>query len=699
MPSSLLRLAVAALAAASMFAPSARVAAQAQASDPPHAKFGPWGVDLTGADTTVRPGADFFRYVNGAWIARTEIPADRSAYGLRATMSDLTEARLREILEAAAQRASHEPTTVEGKVGAFYRSFLDTARVERLGATPIAPLLDAVRGATTRSAIARLMGRGMSDFYGSAFGVRIMVDRKDPSVNSVYIGQVGLLLPDRDYYLKPEFASQRAALRQYAAAVLSLVGWPDAAGAADSVLAFESRLAEVSWTRTQQRDRVATYNPMSADSLTQLAPGFDWRAYLAGADLGAVRHVVVRERSAFPSLASVYAATPVSTLQAYLALTVLYHAGPYLARPFADPWFALHGRAITGQQTETVRWKRAIRAVGGGDYSGGDRFDRFGNLGWAVGKLYTDRYFPPTAKTAIEQLVANLKAAMRARLEGLDWMSAPTKVEALRKLDTYAIKVAYPDTPRDYSAVVIRDDDLIGNVRRTAAADWSYELRQLGRSVDRTQWMMTPQTNNAYNGALRDIVFPAGILQPPIFDPAADPAVNYGAIGGVIGHELVHGFDDEGRKIDAAGALRDWWVPEDAARFTERARMLGAQYSAYEPLPGLHVNGQLTMGENIADLGGLTVALDAYRASLHGAPSPVLDGMTGEQRVFLGWAQAWRTKRREAALRRQVTSDPHSPPESRVNGPVRNIDAWYTLFNVQPGDALYLAPEERVRIW
>jgi putative endopeptidase len=699
MPSSLLRLAAVALGQAIALTLPTELVAQAQGANTPHARYGSWGVDLAGADTTIRPGADFFRYVNGRWLDRTEIPADKSAYGLRTTMSELTEGHMRELLEGAARRASHEPTTIKGKVGAFYRSFLDSTHVESLGATPVAPLLDAVRQATTHSAVARLMGRGMADLYGSAFDVRVRVDLKDPTVNSAYIGQAGLLLPDRDYYLKPEFAPQRAALRQYAATVLHLAGWPAADRAADSVVAFGSRLAEVSWTRVQQRDRVATYNPISVDSLAALAPGFDWRAFLAGAGLGDARRVVVRERSAFPRLAGVYAETPVSTLQAYLALTVLYHAGPYLARPFADPWFALHGRAITGQQAEAVRWKRAIHAVGGGDYLGGDRFDRFGNLGWAVGQLYTDRYFPPAAKTAIEQLVANVKSAMRTRLERLEWMSAATKAEALRKLDTYSIKVAYPDTPRDYSAVVIRDDDLIGNVRRAAAADWAYESRQLGASVNRAQWVMTPQTNNAYNGALRDIVFPAGILQPPIFDPAADPAVNYGAIGGVIGHELVHGFDDQGRKIDAAGALRDWWVPEDAARFTALARMLGAQYSAYEPLPGLHVNGDLTMGENIADLGGLTVALDAYRASLRGTPSPVLDGLTGEQRVFLGWAQAWRTKRRETALRRMVTSDPHSPPEYRANGPVRNIDAWYTLFNVKPGDALYLTPAERVRIW
>jgi putative endopeptidase len=409
--------------------------------------------------------------------------------------------------------------------------------------------------------------------------------------------------------------------------------------------------------------------------------------------------MVVAERSAFPRLARVYAETSIPTLQAYLAVTVLYHAGPYLARSYADAWFALHGRALSGQQEEQPRWKRAVHAVSGGDYGAGDRFDRFGNLGWVVGQLYTDRYFPAAAKAQIEQLVANLKTAMHARITQLEWMGPATKAEALRKLDTYTIKVGFPDVPRDYTDLVIRDDDLVGNVRRAAAANWRYYVRRRSGPVDRTDWAMTPQTNDAYNGYLRDIVFPAGILQPPIFDPAADPAVNYGAIGAVIGHELTHGFDDQGRKIDAAGVLRDWWTPEDAARFTASATRLGAQYAAYEPLSGVHVNADLTMGENIADLGGVTVALDAYRASLGGAPAPVLDGYTGEQRVFLGWAQAWRGKLRETALRRLVASDPHSPRMFRVNGPIRNIDTWYSLFHVEPGDALYLAPEARVRLW
>ena len=339
-----------------------------------------------------------------------------------------------------------------------------------------------------------------------------------------------------------------------------------------------------------------------------------------------------------------------------------------------------------------------MQAVSGGD-CGGERIDCFGNLGWAVGQLYTDRYFPPSAKVQIEALVANVKAAYRQRIEHLDWMSDATRAQALKKLDTYTIKVGYPDHPRDYANLVIRDDDLIGNVVRAGAADWKYRVDRLAGPVDRSAWWMTPQTNDAYNGSLRDIVFPAGILQAPIFDPSADAAINYGAIGAVIGHELTHGFDDEGRKIDAAGTLRDWWAKADAAQFEARAKRLGVQYSAFTPLPGVHVNGALTMGENIADLGGLTLALDAYHASLHGQPAPVLDGLSGDQRVFLGWAQAWRGKLRDDAVRRQVVSDPHSPRQFRVDGVVRNIDAWYAAFDVKPGDKLYLPPAERVRIW
>jgi putative endopeptidase len=386
-------------------------------------------------------------------------------------------------------------------------------------------------------------------------------------------------------------------------------------------------------------------------------------------------------------------------LQAWQAFNIADHAAPYLSKAFTDALFEMRNKTLSGQAEQKVRWKRGVQAVSGGDYAAGDRYDRFGNLGWAVGQLYSAKYFPPAAKAKIEELVANLKVAMHERIKGLDWMSDATKVQALKKLDTYNIKVGYPDKARDYSKVEIRGDDLIGNVRRAAAADWAFYVQRLAEPVDMSDWGMTPQTNDAYNGALRDIVFPAGILQPPMFDANADPAINYGAIGGVIGHELTHGFDDQGRKFDAEGKLNDWWTAEDAKTFEARAKVLGEQYSKFEPVPGAKVNGELTMGENIADLGGVVVALDAYRASLKGQPAPVIDGLSGEQRVFLGWAQAWRGKVRDDAVRRQVVSDPHSPRQYRVNGVMRNIDAWYDAFKVKPDEKLFVEPNGRVRIW
>ena len=438
---------------------------------------------------------------------------------------------------------------------------------------------------------------------------------------------------------------------------------------------------------------------MSVAELQAFAPGFAWRTYFEAAGLGNVTRVIVSEKSAFPKLAAIYSSTPIELLKAWAAFNVADHAAPYLSRPFTAAFFEMREKTLSGQQQQKLRWKRAVHAVSGGDYLSDDRYDSFGNLGWGVGQLYTARYFPPESKAKVQELVANLKAAYHARIERLDWMSPPTKAEALKKLETYNVKVGYPDKPRDYAGLIIRDDDLLGNVRRAAAWDWAFYVRRLPGPVDPQEWDMTPQTNDAYNGDLRDIVFPAGILLPPIFDASADAAINYGAVGGVIGHEMTHGFDDQGRKVDAEGRLRDWWAPQDAAVFEKRAAKLGAQFDSCEPLPGVHVNGKLTMGENIADLGGVTLALDAYHASLHGKPAPVIDGMTGDQRVFLGWAQAWRGKRTEAALHQLVVSDPHSPPQYRVDGPVRNTDAWYEAFGVKPGDKLYLAPEDRVRIW
>jgi len=672
----------------------------ARAADPSTGKpqYGAWGFDQAGADSKVKPGDDFFRYANGSWLDRTPIPADKPAVSLRLAMTDLTEQRLHDLMEAAVKDKASE-ATIEGKVGAFYQSFMDQAHVDALGAKPIAPQLGAVKQATTRDAQAALMGRTNTDFEGSLFNLGTDVDLKDIQHYAIYLSQAGLGMPDRDYYLKPEFATQKDAYQAYVTRLLTLSGWPQPEAAAKDVVAFETAIAQASISKVEQRDPVAMYNPMSVDDLKKLAPGFAWDDFLKSAQLGQLTRVVVMEKGAFPKLAALYAKTPVATIQAWQAARIADNAAYYLSTPFQQAYFEMHDKTLAGQQQIEARWKRGVHAVSGGDCGFGERLACFGNLGWAVGQLYTDKYFPASSKVKIEALVANLKAAYRVRIEKLDWMGPETRKEALKKLDTYAIKVGYPDHPRDYANVTMHSDDLAGNVLRAAQADWSFFVRRLDKPVDRSEWSMTPQTNDAYNGSLRDIVFPAAILQPPIFDPSADPAINYGAIGGVIGHELTHGFDDEGRKIDASGALRDWWTAADAKAFEERAKKLGAQYDAFQPLPGVHINGNLTMGENIADLGGLTLALDAYHASLHGKPAPVIDGLTGDQRVFLGWAQAWRGKLTDDAIRRQVTSDPHSPRAFRVNGPVRDIDAWYGAFGVKPGDKLYLAPDERVRIW
>jgi len=669
----------------------------APAGDKP--QYGSWGFDSAGADMKTRPGDDFFRYANGTWLDHVQIPADKPAYSLRLAMTDTTEQRLHELMEQAAAKVEHAPTTLDGKVGAFYKAFMDEARVEAGGAKPLTPDLAEVRAATTREALAGLMGRGNADFEGTLFYVFIDVDAKDPKHYAVNVSEGGLGLPDRDYYLKPEFAAQKAKYQAYVAQLLRLIAWPQAETRATEIVALETVVAGASWSRAQDRDPIATYNAMSVAELEKLAPGFAWKNFFAEAGLGDTKRVIVAERSAFPKLAAIYARTPIETLAAWQAFSIADNAAPYLSKPFADAYFEMRQKTLSGQQAQQLRWKRAVHAIGGGDFLVGDRFGTFGTMGWATGQLYTAKYFPPEAKVKIETLVTNLKAAFRARLQKLDWMGAATKAQALKKLDTYNIKVGYPDHPRDYSTLIIRDDDLVGDVRRAAEHDWAFLVHRLPEPVDRSDWFMTPQTNDAYNGNLRDIVFPAGILQPPVFDANADPAMNYGAAGAIIGHELTHGFDDQGRKFDAEGKLRDWWTASDAKTFEARAARLGAQYSAFEPLPGVRVNGALTMGENIADLGGVTLALDAYHASLGGKPAPVIDGFTGDQRVFLGWAQAWRGKLRDDAIRKQVVSDPHSPRQFRVNGPLRNLDAWYASFGVQPTDKLYVAPKNRVRIW
>jgi putative endopeptidase len=487
--------------------------------------------------------------------------------------------------------------------------------------------------------------------------------------------------------LRDAFKDKKAKYREYVACMLDMAGWAEAQQRADEILALETRIAEASWSRAESRDRDKTYNPLTPAELDAYAPGFPWSAWLAAAEVGQARRVVVRQNTAFPKLAKIFAEAPLETLQAWQAFRVVDQTAPFLSKRFDEAQFKFRATDLAGQPEPRERWKRATLLINS-------------SLGEVVGKEYAVRHFPPESKAKMEELIGQLKRALRGRIENLPWMTHETKVKALEKLDLFGVKIGYPDKWRDYSALRVDPADLVGNVRRSTAFRWSYAVAKLDKPVDPDEWGMTPQTVNAYYSATHnEIVFPAGILQPPFFDPNADMAVNYGGIGGVIGHEFTHGFDDQGRKYDGHGALTQWWQPADAAKFQAEAAKYGAQYDTYAVAPGVNVRGAQTMGENIADLGGILLALDAYRAWLHGGPAPVLDGYTGDQRLFLSWAQVWRAKYRPEALKQQTTIDVHSPPRFRVDGPLRNVDAWYDAFGVNPGDKLYLKPEERVRIW
>ena len=646
-------------------------------------RYGDWGFDLTGMDRSVSPGDDFYSWANGEWFKRTEIPADRTRFGNFDALAVLSEARVRAIIEDAAAGRIDSPDAA--RIGAAWTAFMDEARIEALGAAPIAPELDAIRRAKSRDDITALMGKAGTN-YTALMGVFINDDAKAPSRYAVYAGTGGLGLP-RDYYLEAKFADKKVAYEAYITRMLTLIGWTRPAESAAAIVAFETRVADASWTPTERRQREKTYNPMSLAELKAFTPGYDWNRYLDSAGLPGVDRIVVTTNTAFPKMAKIYGETDLATLKAWQAFHVANGAAPLLSKAFVDASFDFNNRILAGQPEQRPRWKRGVDAVSG-------------MVGQPIGQVYAARYFPPESKAKMEDLVANIRAAMKARIERLDWMSPATKVQALDKLAKFGVKIGYPDTWRDYSGLDLKPDDAYGNRQRSAAFDWAYRVGRLDGPVDKTEWSMTPQTVNAYYSSIKnEIVFPAAILQAPFFHPDADPAINYGGIGGVIGHEISHGFDDQGRKSDGDGVLRDWWTAEDAAKFTAQADRLGAQYSSYEPLPGFKLKGALTMGENIGDMGGVSLAYDAYILSLDGQPAPVLDGITGEQRVFLGWAQVWRGKYRDEAMQQMVTSNPHSPPYFRVNGTIRNLDPWYDAFGVKAGDKLWIAPEERVRIW
>ncbi|MBV9372859.1 MAG: M13 family metallopeptidase [Alphaproteobacteria bacterium] len=675
--------AAALLAAAPALAQSAQQAAVSASATQPK-QYGSWGVDLTARDTSVKPGDSFFDYASGGWYKTAVIPADQPSLSVGYDVFNLSQAQLRDVIETSARNPNSESAQ---KIAAVYNGFMDEARIEQLDDKPLQPDLARIRAVSSKEQLAELMGRTQGAFGGSMFGAYVDPDAKDPTQYAFILSQGGLGLPDRDYYLTEPFKEKKAAYRDYAARTLKMVGWPNAEKAANDILAMEMRIAEASWPIAERRDPDKTYNPMTAAELKAMAPAFPWDAWMRGAGVANVQKVVVNEKSAFPKIAQIYADTPLETLKAWEALQTVDQASPYLSRRFVDNRFAFRGTALQGLEENRPRWKRATTLV---DTS----------IGEAVGQEYVKKYFPPESKRKMEELVANLKLAMAERIKGLQWMSPETKTQALDKLDKMRVRVGYPNKWREYSGLKVDAADLYGSKERSNAFEWAYHTGKLGQPVDLEEWYMTPQTVNAYSDGSRNvIVFPAAILQAPYFDPKADMAVNYGAIGGVIGHEISHGFDDQGRKIDATGAVRDWWTAEDARRFEAQAAGFGRQYDGYEPVPGMHINGKLTMGENIADLAGVLIALDAYHASLGGRPAPVIDGLTGDQRFFLAFAQAWRGKYRPDSVKQQVASDPHSPDRFRVIGPLRNVDAWYAAWNVPASAKYYLKPEERTRIW
>ena len=680
---------LAAAAAAALLLGAASTSSAAGAGDLTAPSYGAWGFDLAGRDTAAKPGDDFFEYANGAYIAKTEIPADRSWYGTINKLRDLSEARVHAILEDAAATAPADPAAgdVKGKIGAYYKAFMNQDAIEALGAKPMAGDLDRIKAVKDRAQLAGLMGSGAKNLQFSLFDLGIQSDLKDPDRYAVYADQGGLGMPDRDYYLQASFAAKKQAYEAYVAQMLGMIGWADPAGNAKAIVNFETKVADASWTKAERRDPDKTYNPMSVAELSAYAPGFDWRGFLTAADLASTDRVIVGAKTAVPKIAAIYAATPLEVLKAYQAFHLASNAAPFLSTPYVNAEFDFYNKTLSGQPELAARWKRGVRSVSNG-------------LGEAIGQIYVAQYFPPESKAKMMALVDNLKAAYRVRINNLPWMSPDTKAKALEKLAAFDVQVGFPKKWKDYSSLRISAGDLYGDVERSVAWNWDFQRTRLNQPVDRDEWEMTPQTVNAYNQPFfNEVVFPASILQPPVFDPNADPAVNYGAIGAVIGHEMSHGFDDEGRKFDSHGRLADWWTAADAQRFLAASKTLGSQYEAMEILPGAHINGALTMGENIADLAGVLAAFDAYHASLGGKPAPVIDGLTGDQRFFLAYAQYYRNKWREDMTRQLIVSDPHSPDKARVDVVLPNVDGWYTAFNVRPGDKLYRAPEQRVRIW
>jgi putative endopeptidase len=651
----------------------------------PH--YGAWGFDLNGMDRSIRPGDDFFRYSVGMWMKETPIPPERSSWSTFSILRANAERDVKSIVETISKRPN-KPGSIEQKVADFYASYLDTTAIEKAGLAPVRDDLAAIAAVQSYEDIGGLMGRPDIS-VGGPVSISPWPDAKNPDRYAVNIVQSGLSLPNRDYYLKDEakFVEVRVKYRAYVERMLTLVQYPEPGNAADAVVTLETDIAKQEWSNEKRSDRDLTYNPKTRAELEAFAPDFPWSRTLSAQGIAAQDFFVVKEADAIKNLATLFRATPVTTWRAYMTFHFLNSMADVLPAAFDDLSFEFNGRTLSGQRLKRERWKRATTALNSA-------------LGEGVGRLYVRRHFTPQAKAQVAAVVEGLRAAYAARISALAWMSDETKQAALRKLAKFRVKIGYPDKWRDYSTLDVRARDAVGNRKRAKEWEWHRVTNRLGKATDRDEWGMTPQTVNAYyNSYFNEIVFPAAMLQPPYFDPAADPAVNYGGIGAVVGHEMGHGFDDQGSKSDENGVLHLWWNEGDVAKFNAMTASLSKQYSQYEALPGIHVNGKQTLSENIGDNGGLGIALEAYRISRHGKPALVLDGFTALQRFFLSWAQTYRENIRDEQLRADLTSDPHSPAEFRVNGVVRNMDDWYEAFGVKPADKLYLKPAERVHVW
>ena len=646
------------------------------------------GIDLGNMDKSVRPQDDFYNYLNGTWMKTVQIPADRAAWGTGAQLIEEIQPRLRALIEEAAAKGGDADAK---RVGDMFAAMMDEARVEQLGITPLAGERARIAALNDKKQLAAAFAHLSRIGVSSPVDISIHQDNKDSTRYLADLVQAGLSMPDRDYYLKADdakMADTKAKFEAHVARLMALAGDANAAATAKAVLNVETRLAQIQWTKVELRDPVKAYNKVELAKLDALTPSFDWHAWLDAVAVGGkVKDVNVSQPTYLQALDKVLAEVPLEDWKAYMDYHVVATYAPQLSKAFVDEHFSFYGTALSGATELRPRWKRAVALTQGA-------------MGEAVGKVYVAKYFPPEAKARMEQLVHNLLLAYKQSIDKLDWMSPKTKKEAQAKLAKFTPKIGYPNKWRDYSALEIKRDDLVGNVMRANEFEHLRNVNKLGKPIDRDEWLMPPHEVNAYyNPEMNEIVFPAGILQPPYFDMSADDAVNYGSIGAVIGHEISHGFDDQGSQYDGDGNLRNWWTEEDGKRYKQRTGILVKQYGEFEALPGYKVNGELTLGENIGDNSGVAIAYKAYKLSLKGKKAPVIDGYSGDQRFYMGWTQVWRVKYREQALIGRLKADPHSPGPFRANGTLRNQPGFYDAFSVKPGDKMYLPPKERAIIW